>query len=112
MVQVNDLIKRLGDQKGEGVNGIGVVINFIGHRVQPIKDRVHPATEYTGRGDPTHESNEPWIGAQLYNRVALLFASYMDVSSVKCPHGYNLVNPADEVCSYFSCYCLFSPSSL
>ena len=66
MVQVNALVKKLAVCKGEDVNGVEVVINFLGHRVQPIKDRVHPATEYMGKGDPTRESSEPWQGTKLY----------------------------------------------
>ena len=39
MEQVNALIKKLADfKRDDGVNGVGVVIKFLGHRVQPIKD--------------------------------------------------------------------------
>src|SRR5207237_2121632 len=60
MVQVNALVKKLAVCRSEGVNGVGVVVNFLGRRVQPIKDRLHLASEYTGRGDPTCESSKPW----------------------------------------------------
>jgi len=39
MEQVNALIEKLAAcKKGEGVNGVRVVVNFLGRRVQPIKD--------------------------------------------------------------------------
>ena len=97
------LVKCLVDCKSEDVNGVGVVINFIGHRVQPIKDRVHPAIEYTGRGDLTRESPEPWEDSELYSQVVSLFSSDVDVLGAKRPKGYSLANPPDEVCLFLQC---------
>ena len=100
MVQVDALVKKLAVCKSEGVNGVRVVINFLHRRVQPIKDRVHPATEYTGRGDPTRESSEPWEGTELYSRVVSLFSSDVDVLGAERLQGHSLVNPPDEVCLF------------
>ena len=97
MVQVNTLVKKLVVYKSEGVNGVEVVINFLGCRVQLIKDRLHPAIEYTRREDPTHQSSEPWQGMKLYSRVASLFSSDVDVIGAERPKGYSLVNPPDEI---------------
>ena len=74
MEQVNALVERLAAcKKDEGVNGVRVVLNFLSRRVQPIKDQVHPASEYTGREDSTRESIEPWKGSELGVQVASLF---------------------------------------
>src|SRR6266508_3853256 len=97
MVQVDALVEKLAVCKSEGVNGVGVVINFLGRRVQPIKDRVHPATEYTGGGDSTRESFEPWQGMELYSQVASLFSSDVNVIAAERPKGYSLADPPDEV---------------
>ena len=49
MKQVNALLKPLEECKeSDEVNGVGVVRNFIGRRIQPIKERVHPSYEYKG----------------------------------------------------------------
>ena len=100
MVQVNILVKKLAVCRSEGVNGVRVVINFLGRRVQPIKDRVHPATEYTGRGGPTRESSEPWQGMELLSRVVSLFHPDVDVLNAKRPKGYSLADPPNEVCLF------------
>jgi hypothetical protein len=51
-----------------------VALNFIGRRVQPCKERVHPLYEYSGSGDPTRESTRNlsreevnWWLAQLFD---------------------------------------------
>src|SRR6266511_2318459 len=53
MKQVNALLKRLEECKeSDEVNGVGVVTNFIGQRIQPIKEQVHPSYEYEGVAPP------------------------------------------------------------
>src|SRR6266540_2864613 len=99
MKQVKVLVDRLADYKrDDGVNRVGVVINFLDPRVQPIKEQVHLMSEYTGKGDSTRESAEPWKGSELGVRVASLFQNNMDVLAAQCPKGYHLVNSPDEVC--------------
>ena len=57
MKQVKALLDRLEDCKKEDeVNGVGVMRSFIGRRIQPIKERIHPLYEYQ---DTTRESPEP-----------------------------------------------------
>src|SRR5438105_15853675 len=85
-------------KRDDGVNGVSVVINFLGRRVQPIKERVHPAFEYTGRGDMTRESVEPWKGSALGVRVTSLFQNDVDVVATYRPAGYHLVNSPAQVC--------------
>jgi hypothetical protein len=45
----------VSDMKGRGVNGAVVARSFCRRMIQPIKDRVHPAYEYCGQSNPTHE---------------------------------------------------------
>ena len=97
---MNALVERLAVCRSEGVNGVWVVVNFLGHRVQPIKGRVHPTTEYTARGDPTRESSEPWQGTELYSRVASLSSFDVNVINTERPKGYSLADPPDEVCMF------------
>ena len=59
MKQVVLLLEKLATYKlEEGLNGISVVRSFLGRRIQPIKERVHPANEYEGVQDVTRESPE------------------------------------------------------
>jgi len=72
--QVNALLEKLKACKRDvGVNGVGVVRNFLGRRVQPIKEWIHPAYEYTGLKDLTWESAKKWKARTLNARVAALF---------------------------------------
>ena len=43
------------------LSGVAVVRDFIQRRIQPIKERNHPAYEYSGREDPTRESPSVWV---------------------------------------------------
>jgi hypothetical protein len=45
----------VSDMKGRGVTGAVVARSFCRRMIQPIKDRVHPAYEYCGQSNPTHE---------------------------------------------------------
>ena len=66
MEQVHALLRKLKAYKADvGVNGVGVVINFHGHRIQPIKGWIHPAYEYEGTKDMTRESAEKWKHGML-----------------------------------------------
>ena len=43
------LLEKLATYESEeGLNGICIVRSFLGRRIQPIKERVHPAYEYEG----------------------------------------------------------------
>jgi hypothetical protein len=53
MVQVEELLGMFDRSK---LDGPIVALNFIGRRVQPCKEWVHPLYEYSGSGDPTRES--------------------------------------------------------
>src|SRR5206468_216158 len=93
MRDVQTLLKRLEDAKiSDEVSGVGVVRNFIGRRTQPIKERVHPAYEYSGLEDPTRESPDPWGIKALNDRVSSLFQNDVNVNDAPHPAGYTLKN--------------------
>ena len=84
--QVKVLVDRLANcRRDDGVDGVSVVINFLDRQVQPIKERVHPASDYTGRGDPTRESAEPWKESELGVQAASLFQSDVDMLAAERP---------------------------
>ena len=87
MAQVTRLLEILGGRKGEGITGVGTVLNFIHRRVLPIKDRVHPGSE----------SASLWTEEEMIHRVKSLFAGHVEVSNEGCPPAYSLKRPADEV---------------
>ena len=97
MGQVNDLLEMIEVKKRQGVSGLGVVTNFIYRRVNPIKERVHPAYEFTGLGDPTRESDARWELDALSDRLRSLFASDVVLDMTGHPKPYSLDHPADEV---------------
>src|SRR5438128_2330797 len=102
MKQVKALLDRLQDCKKEDeVNGIGVMRSFIGRRIQPIKERIHPSYEYEGTQDTTQESPEPWKTSVLNERVSSLFQEDVNVKDIASHSGYHLGNPPDQVCSLF-----------
>jgi hypothetical protein len=53
MVQVEELLRMFDRSQ---LDRPIIALNFIGRRVQPCKERVHPLYEYLGLGDPTRES--------------------------------------------------------
>ena len=105
MGQVNQLLWHLDSQKSEGVTRVGVVMSFIHHRVQPIKERVHPGGEYSGPCDPTRESPSLPTQKGMIHRVEVLFARDAEITNEGCPPAYSLKRPADEV----SLLSLFDP---
>ena len=55
MEQVREL---LGLIKGMSTNGRSVAVSFIVCRIQPYKERAHPAFEFKGETDGTRERSE------------------------------------------------------
>ena len=107
MRDVRTLLKCLEDFKTSNeVTGVGVVRNFIGRRTQPIKERVHPAYEYSGLEDPTRESPDPWGLKDLNDRVYSLFQNDVNVKDTPRPVGFTLKNLPDRVCSLAELLCL------
>jgi hypothetical protein len=55
MLMVKAMISRVSELKDLGLTGVGVVANWLAHRVIPLKKQVHPAWEYCRVYDPTQE---------------------------------------------------------
>ena len=55
------------------LNEVGVAINFVCHRIQPSKERVHPAYEYVGDEDTVREALERISSDVAYARLLELF---------------------------------------
>ena len=69
--QVREL---LGLIKGMKANGGLVVVSFIVRRIQPCKERAHPAFEFKGETDGTREISEMLSRDVVQERAAELFA--------------------------------------
>jgi hypothetical protein len=79
----------------EGVTGAAVARSFCRRMIQPIKDRVHPAYEYVGQTDPTHEVSRKVSKEEMAARVSQMYAGRVKV--MKCPKAYSWKRPADPV---------------
>jgi len=77
--QVEDLMKLIDWSR---LDGLGVVGNFICHRVKPCQKRVHSAYEYTGSQDPTRMSPEVLEKAEVQQLLNELF-NFADNSFVR-----------------------------
>src|SRR5438128_5372174 len=74
MKNVRILLERLEAVKAAAqLSGVAVVRSFIKRRIQPIKERDHPAYEYSGWKDPTQESPSLWVPKALEAWVSSLF---------------------------------------
>ena len=71
MEQVREL---LGLIKGMKTNGGLVAASFIVRRIQPYKERAHPAFEFKGETDRTRERSEMLSRDVVQERAAELFA--------------------------------------
>ena len=61
--------KQLLAMKDQGLNGVGVVTNFIRHRVQPLQKRVQYGFEYIGPQDPCRVTTEELIEDEVLERI-------------------------------------------
>jgi len=64
----------LGLIKGVKTNGGLVAVSFIVHRIQPCKEKAHPAFEFKGETDSTRERSEMLSRDVVQERAAELFA--------------------------------------
>ena len=100
------LLERLEAVKvASQLSGVAVVRSFIKRRIQPIKERDHPAYEYSGRKDPTRESPSLWVPKALDARVSSLFQQDVAVRDIPLPEGFKLEHPPNRV-SAFAELCL------
>src|SRR6266540_1564662 len=106
MKDVRILLERLEAVKvADQLSGVVVVKGFIKRRIQPIKERDHPAYEYSGREDPTRESSGMWVPRALDARTSSLFQKDVAVRNIPLPEGFKLERPPNRV-SAFAEICL------
>lgn len=71
MNQVNELFG-LFDRKH--LNGVVVACKFTFRRIQPCKERAHPAYDYRGENDDTWEKAKKLMEQAVLDRIADLFS--------------------------------------
>src|SRR6266498_2824976 len=97
MKDVRLLIARLEAIKiVDQLSGVVVVRYFIERRIQPIKERHHPAYEYSGQDDPTRESSSLWVPRALVARTSSLFQTDVAVRDIPLSKGYTLDHPPPQ----------------
>ncbi|KAG8091103.1 hypothetical protein GUJ93_ZPchr0011g28064 [Zizania palustris] len=71
-----------------------MALNFVLHWVQPLKQRIYPAFEYSGLGDLTRERVET-MGVQRQRRECGdgVFTSKLEIKDNACPHPFRLSTP-------------------
>src|SRR5207244_1800873 len=107
MTDVKLLLVRLEAVKiVDQLSGVAVVRDFIERRIQLIKERHHPAYEYSGRDDPTRESSSLWVPRALVARTSSLFQTDVAVRDVPLAKGSTLDHPPNRA-SAFAEICLF-----
>src|SRR5437868_5128442 len=79
------------------LSGVAVVRDFIERRIQPIKERHHPAFEDSGREDPTRESSRLWVPRALEARTTSLFQTDVSLKDIPMAKGYTLECPPNRV---------------
>jgi len=90
--------------KGMRTNGGLVAASFIVHRVQPCKERAHPAFELKGETDGTRERLEMLSRNVCEERAAELFAlfSSVNMSGYMKPFNYKNLPPQVNISVVYS----------
>jgi hypothetical protein len=84
-----------GVLKSRGVTGAAVARSFCRQMIQRFKDRVHPAYDYCGQSDPTHEVNRKVSKEKMAARDSQIYSGKVKVK--KCPRAHSLKRSADPV---------------
>jgi predicted methyltransferase MtxX (methanogen marker protein 4) len=66
---IHPFLKQLSAMKDQGMNGVGVVANFIRRRVHPLQERVHYDFEYVGPKDPAQVTTDELIEDEVLERI-------------------------------------------
>src|SRR5438034_11468143 len=82
------------------LSGVAVVRDFIKRRIQPIKERHHPAFEDSGREDPTRESTSLWVPRALVARTSSLFQMDVILGDIPMAEGYTLERPRNRLSAF------------
>src|SRR5207253_4748571 len=79
------------------LSGMAVVRDFIELRIQPIKERHHPAFEDSGWEDPTRESTSLWVPRALAAQTSSLFQTDVILGDIPMAKEYTLECPPNRV---------------
>jgi hypothetical protein len=74
-----------------------VATSFIVRRVQPYKERAHPAFDYKGDNDGTRENTDLLMKKEVIDRAMDLFTSNVSFSWPKGTKAFNCTNPPPQV---------------
>ena len=101
MEQVRELLALI---KGVRTNGGLVAASFIVRRVQPCKERAHPAFEFKGETDGTRERLEMLLRNVCKERTAELFAPFssFNMSGYTKPFNYKNLSPQVTISVVYS----------
>ena len=101
MEQVRELLALI---KGMRTNGGLVAASFIVRRVQPYKERAHPAFEFKGETDGTRERPKMLSRNVCEERAAELFAlfSSFNMSGYTKPFNYKNLPPQVNISVVYS----------
>ena len=83
--------------KGVELRGELVAASFIVRRIQPYKERAHPAFDYKGDDDGTQESIDRLSRKEVMERAMDLFTSNISFSWPKGTKAFNYTNPPPQV---------------
>jgi hypothetical protein len=83
---LKEILELVRDLKKRVVTGASVARSFCRRLIQSIKDRVHPAYEYWGQLDPTHEVNRKVSKEEMAARVSQIYSGKVKIK--KCPKAH------------------------
>ena len=89
MEQVMELLEL---SKGLELRGELIAASFIVRRIQPCKERAHPAFDYKGDNDGTRESTDRLSKKEVMDRAMDLFSSNVSFSWPKGTKAFNCTN--------------------
>lgn len=93
MNQVEELLDILKTIK---LDGVGVAVSFVCRQIQPSKERIIPAYEFTGVDHVTREAPEKLEKGDAYFRLQKFFATSTPLRNLGQQRPYSLSNPRPE----------------
>ena len=93
-----DQVKELLDLiRGVNINGGLVAVSFISRRIQPCKERAHPAFEFKGKTNGTWEKPDMLLKEVIEERAAELFTSHVSLYMPGYSKPFNCSNQPPQV---------------